>query len=155
MWPLECFALVPSLTHAFLNSCNVSPPGLPIAGMREVSWKKASVLRFPNPPSPPHQSCYSFLGLFYLQHPLLSSSLPTDSSFTSSSLKIPSTSSSLCFYVPITPLPQMLHTVNTPWDPVCLAKCFRAAGWKARSTDLKIRGYLSSDWLTWRAVCGF
>lgn len=86
-WPVECFAAIPSLTHAFLYSCKVSPPGLPIAGMREVSWKKASVLRFPNPPLPPHQSYYSFLGLFLSPASPLSSSLPTHSSFISPSLK--------------------------------------------------------------------
>lgn len=40
-------------------------------------------------------------------------------------------------------------------SPMYLAKCFLAAGWKACSTDLKISGYLLSDWLTWSAVCGF
>lgn len=32
---------------------------------------------------------------------------------------------------------QLRHTVNTLQDPICLAKCFLAAGWKACSADLK------------------
>lgn len=133
-WPLECFAdilslfLSPSLTYSFLYSCNVSLPGLPIAGMREASWKGFLSPSTYNPTLLPTQS------LPFLSPTSLLSPLP--SLLLSPSLHFPSVSSFHVFFL-IMSTPQMLHTINTPWDPVCLPKCFLAVGWKAWSTDSK------------------
>lgn len=116
-------SLSPSLTHLFLYSLNVSLPSLSIADMGEVSWKKVSVSVLPSsfPPSVLFNHCFLFTSLlscsFHLfLHPVVSS---------------------FHVFFLISSIPQMLHTVNTLQDLICLAKCFLAAGWKACSTDSK------------------
>lgn len=138
-WPLECFADIlspsPSHSYSFFDSFYVSQPGLPIADMREVSRKSIRLCSH-NPP-PPLQS-YSILGI-NLSRVCLLTSIPLPTSHLSSSLH------SSCFFFFPRPLSHHAHswdvvyttTVNTSRDPVCLAKCFLAAGWKACSIDSK------------------
>ena len=139
-WPLECFADIlspsPSHSYSFFDSFYVSQPGLPIADMREVSWK--SIRLCSHNPSP--LQSYSILGFNLSRFSLLYIySFPDLTPFL-----LPSFILFFFFFFPH-PLSHHAHswdavyttTVNTSRDPVCLAKCFLAARWKACSIDSK------------------
>lgn len=138
-WPLECFADIlspsPSHSYSFFDSFYVSQPGLPIADMREVSRKSIRLCSHnPPPPSSHTQS----LVLIYLESACLHLFLSRPHTFP------PPFIHPVFFFFP-RPLSHHAHswdvvyttTVNTSRDPVCLAKCFLAAGWKACSIDSK------------------
>lgn len=116
-WPLECFADIlspcPSHSYSFFDSFYVSQPGLPMADMREVSWKSVR-LRSHNPS--PLQS-YSILG-FNLSPVCLLTSIPLPTSHLSSSLHSfrhpqdhPSFFFSFHVLFLIMPIPEILSTL--------------------------------------------
>lgn len=142
-WPLECFAdilaLLLLLIRSFIRLMSLDQASL------QLTWERWAERRFlsqsshhPLPPSVLFNPCFFIYLPRACFHPLLS--LPHFIHFFI--LKKSSTRSSLCFclfffLLLITSIPQILHTVNTPHDPICLPKCFLAAGWKACSTDSK------------------
>lgn len=108
-----------------IHSFNVSLPGLPTADVGEVRWKKVSMFLFPSSILPSALFClppfiyfspYLHFFIFKIKHKI----------------------------IPLFLLPHYVHfsdaayTVNTPEDPISLAKCFLAVGWKACSTDSKL-----------------
>lgn len=125
-WPLECFTNILSLSLSLSISYIFNPLLLYCLSTRpSYSWHERGELKggfcLPPPIIPPS----------FLLHPCLFSisNLPKFiyPSLLSSSLHFPSVSSCHAFSL-IMPTPQMLHRVNTSWDPVCLPKCFLAAG---------------------------
>lgn len=135
-WPLECSN--DNLSHSFflpIHSFNISPPSF-FQLTWEESWKTDFVSHVSSPlPHPIHSMLSIFLhhsSTFLLFPPLPSLFLHLQQEHHI----IHHTSAPPVSFL-IMSVFHMLLTVNTRQEPICQAKCFLAAGWKACGADLK------------------